>query len=90
MFRTSFPAGDPEGDLLIVSWGSTYRRDHPSGKGAARQGPQDRPPASAPPESIPGNLGEVLKRYKQGLVPEMNMGQLSWMLRAKYLVDAIG
>ena len=39
---------------------------------------------------FPANLGEVLKRYKKILVPELNMGQLSWMLRAKYLVDAIG
>jgi 2-oxoglutarate ferredoxin oxidoreductase subunit alpha len=39
---------------------------------------------------FPENLGEVLKRYKKILVPELNMGQLSWMLRAKFLVDAIG
>jgi 2-oxoglutarate ferredoxin oxidoreductase subunit alpha len=32
----------------------------------------------------------VLQRYKTVLVPELNMGQLLWVLRAKYLVDAIG
>ena len=37
-----------------------------------------------------GNVGEVLKRYKKVLVPELNMGQLLWLLRAKYLVDAVG
>jgi 2-oxoglutarate ferredoxin oxidoreductase subunit alpha len=36
------------------------------------------------------NLGEVIKRYKHVLVPELNMGQLLWVLRAKYLVDAVG
>ena len=39
---------------------------------------------------LPANLGDVIKRYKQVLVPELNMGQLLWLLRAKYLVDAIG
>ena len=37
---------------------------------------------------FPANLGEVLHRYKAVLVPEMNMGQLSKMIRAEYLVDA--
>ena len=36
------------------------------------------------------NLGEVMKRYRHVLVPEMNMGQLALVLRAKYLVDAQG
>jgi 2-oxoglutarate ferredoxin oxidoreductase subunit alpha len=35
-------------------------------------------------------LGEVLTRYRRVLVPEMNMGQLLWVLRAKYLVEAEG
>ena len=39
---------------------------------------------------LPTNLGDVFKRYKRVLVPEMNMGQLLWVLRAKYLVDAVG
>jgi len=39
---------------------------------------------------LPGNVGEVLKRYKKVLVPELNMGQLLLLLRAKYLVDAVG
>ena len=39
---------------------------------------------------LPTNLGEVIKRYKKVLVPELNMGQLLWLLRAKYLVDAVG
>jgi 2-oxoglutarate ferredoxin oxidoreductase subunit alpha len=39
---------------------------------------------------LPGNLGDVIKRYRKVLVPELNMGQLLWVLRAKYLVDAEG
>ena len=39
---------------------------------------------------LPKNLGEILGRYDKILVPEMNMGQLVMVLRAKYLVDAQG
>jgi 2-oxoglutarate ferredoxin oxidoreductase subunit alpha len=39
---------------------------------------------------MPKNTGEVLKRFKKILVPELNGGQLSWLLRAKYLVPAEG
>ena len=39
---------------------------------------------------LAGNLGEVIKRYRHVLIPELNMGQLLWVLRAKYLVDAVG
>jgi len=39
---------------------------------------------------LPSNLGEVIQRYKKVLVPELNMGQLLWVLRARYLVDAVG
>ncbi len=39
---------------------------------------------------FPKDLGDILARYDKVLVPEMNLGQLSMLLRAKYLVDAIG
>ncbi len=39
---------------------------------------------------FPRDLGDILERFKRVLVPELNMGQLSTMLRARYLVDAIG
>jgi 2-oxoglutarate ferredoxin oxidoreductase subunit alpha len=39
---------------------------------------------------FPGDLGDILSRFKKILVPEMNMGHLVKMLRAEYLVDAIG
>ena len=39
---------------------------------------------------LPSNLGEVIGRYRKVLVPEMNMGQLVMVLRAKFLVDAEG
>ena len=39
---------------------------------------------------FPKDLGEIIKRYDRVLVPEMNLGQLSLLLRAKYLVDVVG
>jgi 2-oxoglutarate ferredoxin oxidoreductase subunit alpha len=39
---------------------------------------------------FPRNLGEIFKRYKRVLVPELNTGQLRFILRGTYLVDAIG
>ena len=38
---------------------------------------------------FPGNLGEVLSNFETVIVPEMNLGQLCTMIRAKYLVDAV-
>jgi 2-oxoglutarate ferredoxin oxidoreductase subunit alpha len=84
------PVGDPDGDILIIGWGSTYgaitaalraQRDHGRRLGHVHLRYLN---------PLPTNLGEVLKRYKRVLVPEMNLGQLLWVLRAKYLVDAIG
>jgi 2-oxoglutarate ferredoxin oxidoreductase subunit alpha len=39
---------------------------------------------------FPGNLGDVLASYDRVLVPEMNLGQLRMLVRARYLVDAVG
>jgi 2-oxoglutarate ferredoxin oxidoreductase subunit alpha len=84
------PAGDQEGDLLIVSWGSTFGSITQSVKTQRGKGHKIGHLHLRFLNPFPENLGEVLKRYKKVLVPELNMGQLSWMLRAKYLVDAIG
>ena len=84
------PAGDAEGDLLIVSWGSTYGSITQSVKTQRSKGRKIGHLHFRHLNPFPENLGEVLKRYKKVLVPELNMGQLIWMLRAKFLVDAIG
>jgi 2-oxoglutarate ferredoxin oxidoreductase subunit alpha len=84
------PAGDPDGDLLLVGWGSTYG-PITAALGAQRaKGRRIGHVHLRFLNPLPKNLGEVLKRYKKVVVPEMNMGQLLWLLRAKYLVDALG
>jgi 2-oxoglutarate ferredoxin oxidoreductase subunit alpha len=82
--------GDQSGDLLIVAWGSTHgpitaavNTQRASGKRIGHVHLRYLNP-------LPRNLGDILKRFKQILVPEMNMGQLLMVLRAKYLVDAQG
>ena len=84
------PAGDQSGDLLIVAWGSTHGPITAALKTARDKGQSVGHVHLRHLNPLPKNLGDVLKRYKHVLVPEMNMGQLVMILRAKYLVDAQG
>ncbi len=84
------PAGDPEGDLLIIAWGSTCGSITAALKAQRAKGRRIGHLHLRHLNPLPSNLGDVLKRYKRVLVPELNMGQLLWVLRAKFLVDAVG
>ncbi|MEA3464863.1 MAG: 2-oxoacid:acceptor oxidoreductase subunit alpha [Thermodesulfobacteriota bacterium] len=79
--------GEKSGKILVISWGGTY---------GAVKGAVDRLIADGKSVSginlrwvwpFPPNLGDIISRFDQILVPELNMGQLSLMLRAKFLVD---
>ncbi|MFG2816401.1 2-oxoacid:acceptor oxidoreductase subunit alpha [Streptomyces sp. NPDC048410] len=80
---------DPDGArTLVLGWGSTYgpitaavRRLRTAGESIAQAHLRHLNP-------FPANLGEVLKGYDKVVVPEMNLGQLATLIRAKYLVDA--
>lgn len=83
---------DPDGDAitLVLGWGSTYgpigaacRRVRRAGHSVAQVHLRHLNP-------FPNDLGEILKRYERVLIPEMNLGQLSMLIRARYLVDAVG
>jgi 2-oxoglutarate ferredoxin oxidoreductase subunit alpha len=82
-------AGDPEGDLLIVGWGSTYGSITAALRTAREKGLRVGHAHLRHLNPLPRNLGQVLKRYRKVVVPEMNLGQLVLVLRARYLVDAI-
>jgi 2-oxoglutarate ferredoxin oxidoreductase subunit alpha len=84
------PEGDQNGDLLIVAWGSTAGSITAAVKTQRALGQKIGHLQLRHLNPLPANLGEVLKRYRRVLVPELNMGQLLWVLRAKYLVDAVG
>ncbi|MET9553158.1 2-oxoacid:acceptor oxidoreductase subunit alpha [Streptomyces sp. NPDC006645] len=80
---------DPDGArTLVLGWGSTYG---PITAAVRRLRVAGHPIAQAHLRHInpfPKNLGEVLKRYDKVVVPEMNLGQLAALLRAKFLIDA--
>ncbi|WP_405756449.1 2-oxoacid:acceptor oxidoreductase subunit alpha [Streptomyces sp. NBC_00073] len=80
---------DPDrGRTLVLGWGSTYG---PITAAVRRLRNVGIPVAQAHLRHLnpfPRNLGEVLKRYDKVVVPEMNLGQLATLIRAKYLVDA--
>jgi 2-oxoglutarate ferredoxin oxidoreductase subunit alpha len=86
----AIPVGDPEGDLLLVGWGSTYGAITAALRAQREKGKRVGHVHLRYLNPLPKNLGDVLKRYKKVVVPEMNMGQLLMVLRAKYLVDAQG
>ncbi|HLE99633.1 MAG TPA: hypothetical protein VI540_07015, partial [Gaiellaceae bacterium] len=82
---------DPDGaDTLVLGWGSTYGA---IGAAARRVRTSGRKVATAHLRYLnpfPRNTGEVVSAYEKVLVPEMNLGQLRMLLRAQYLVDAVG
>ena len=83
---------DPDGDaeLLVLGWGGTYG---PIAAGVRRVRREGRKVAQAHLHYLnpfPRNTGEVLRRYERVLVPEMNLGQLLKLVRAEFLVDAVG
>ena len=84
------PAGDPDGDLLLVGWGSTAGAITAALRAQRAKGRRIGHVHLRHLNPLPRNLGDVLARYRRVVVPEMNMGQLVWVLRAKYLVDAKG
>ncbi|MBX7183984.1 MAG: 2-oxoacid:acceptor oxidoreductase subunit alpha [Vicinamibacteria bacterium] len=83
------PAGDPEGDVVIVGWGSTYGSITSALAPLRAKGHKVGHIHLRHLNPLPKNLGEVMKRYKKVLVPEINLGQLAFILRSIYLVDAI-
>ena len=81
--------GPESGDLLVLGWGSTYgairgavARSQEAGLSVAQVNLRNLWP-------LPNDLGDILKRYKKVIIPELNRGQLCNLIRAEYLVDAI-
>ncbi|MDT7689047.1 MAG: 2-oxoglutarate/2-oxoacid ferredoxin oxidoreductase subunit alpha [Acidobacteriota bacterium] len=81
--------GEKSGKVLVLGWGSTYgsitsavERLQVEGKSVSSAHLRHLNP-------FPSNLGEVLRSFETVIIPEMNLGQLATMVRAKYLVDAV-
>ncbi len=82
--------GDEEGDLLVLGWGGTLGAIRHAVDNARAKGYSVSCTHMRYLNPFPGNTAEVLGRFKQVLVPELNLGQLRMLLRAKYLVDIEG
>jgi 2-oxoglutarate/2-oxoacid ferredoxin oxidoreductase subunit alpha len=77
-------------DVLVLSWGGTYGPVHAGVRRARSGGSKVAHAHLRWLNPFPANLGDVLKSYDRVLIPEMNLGQLLQLVRAKYLVDAVG
>ena len=81
--------GDEDADVLVVGWGSTLGSIRASGRRVRLAGEKVASIHLRHLNPFPKNLGEILERYPKILVPEMNSGQLHWMLRAAFLKDTV-
>ncbi|WP_329430383.1 2-oxoacid:acceptor oxidoreductase subunit alpha [Streptomyces anthocyanicus] len=80
---------DPDGArTLVLGWGSTYGPITAAVRRIRKEGGQIAQAHLRHLNPFPANLGAVLERYDKVVVPEMNLGQLATLIRAKYLVDA--
>jgi 2-oxoglutarate ferredoxin oxidoreductase subunit alpha len=82
--------GEASGEVLVVGWGSTWGALRSAVRQACAQGLSVGHVHLRHLNPLPADLGEVLGRFRRVLVPEINLGQLRMLLRARYLVDAVG
>jgi 2-oxoglutarate ferredoxin oxidoreductase subunit alpha len=80
--------GDVDADVLVLGWGSTWGAIRTAVKTVRAEGHKVARVHVMHLNPLPPDLGDILRRYKRVLVPEMNLGQLTRMVRAEYLVDA--
>jgi len=80
--------GPESGELLIVGWGSTFGALRSAAELLQAEGKSVSHAHVRYLFPFPANLGDVLRRFRTVLVPELNLGQLSFVIRGTYLVDA--
>jgi 2-oxoglutarate ferredoxin oxidoreductase subunit alpha len=82
--------GDADAKILMLGWGSPYGAITAACEEARRRGIKVAQVHLRHLNPFPANLGAILKKYPKVLVPELNLGQLLMVVRAKFLVDARG
>ncbi|MCI0581547.1 MAG: 2-oxoacid:acceptor oxidoreductase subunit alpha [Chloroflexi bacterium] len=82
--------GAPEGDLLILGWGSTYGAIRSAVERLRERGLAVSHAHLRHLNPFPGNTETVLRSFGRVLVPELNLGHLSMLLRARFLIDVLG
>jgi 2-oxoglutarate ferredoxin oxidoreductase subunit alpha len=81
--------GDQSGKVLVLGWGSTYGSITSAVEKMRNEGKSVSSAHLRHLNPFPGNLGEVLSSFETVIIPEMNLGQLCTMIRARYLIDAV-
>lgn len=81
--------GEPEGRILVIGWGSTYGSITSAVEEMQQNGKSVSSIHLKYLNPFPSNLGEILGRFDRVLIPELNLGQLALLMRARYLVPAI-
>lgn len=82
--------GPSKGKVLVVGWGSTYGSITQAVKTLQTEGQSVACVHLRYLNPLPPDLGSILSNYEKILVPEINLGQLLWILRSRFLVDAVG
>ncbi len=92
--RASIPPstvyGPDDADTLVLGWGSTYGAIRAGVRNANRDGTRAAHVHIRHLSPLPPDLGEILARFDTVLIPELNRGQLLKLVRAEYLVPAVG
>jgi len=82
--------GDEDADLLVLGWGSTFGSIRAAARRARLEGHEVATAHLRYLNPLPNNLGDVLRSYDKILIPELNTGQLLKVIRAEYLLNAVG
>ncbi|GJQ33390.1 MAG: 2-oxoglutarate ferredoxin oxidoreductase subunit alpha [Ignavibacteriaceae bacterium] len=81
--------GEQEGDLLVLGWGSTYGAISEAVNRVTNRGLKVSQVHLKYINPLPKDLGDILKRFKRILLPEINLGHMAMILRSQYLIDII-
>ena len=87
---TAKPFGKESGDLLVIGWGGTHGALRSAVETAQSEGMSVSHLHLRHLNPLPQNLGEILVKFQKVMIAELNLGQLSNIIRAKFLVDAVG
>jgi len=82
--------GDEDADVLVLGWGSTYGSIRAAARRVRLDGHKVATTHLRYLNPLPRNLGEILRSYDKILIPELNTGQLLKVIRAEFLIDAVG
>ena len=83
-------SGPDKGDLLVLGWGSTYGSIKSAVSELQKEGYAISHAHLRHLRPFPANLGEIIRSFKQVLIPEINNGQLIKIIRDQFLIDAKG